>query len=87
MVEADIPLRLLHSSILDINKVFESLTCCLKGIWMHSYAVTPAKIAQYLGILGELWSENDALTSWLSLVSTSDHFIHPNKTYSKCLSF
>jgi hypothetical protein len=40
IVEANIHLRLLHTSILDIYKVFEPLVCCLKGIWVHPYTVT-----------------------------------------------
>jgi hypothetical protein len=63
--------------ILDIYKVFEPLVCCLKGIWLHPYTITPAKLALDLGSQGHLWSENDATTSWLRLISTSDHFIHP----------
>jgi hypothetical protein len=35
MVEANIHLRLLHTFILDIYKVFEQLLCCLKGICVH----------------------------------------------------
>jgi hypothetical protein len=77
MVEADIHLRLLPASSLDINKVFEPLACCLKGIWVLPYSVTPAKLAPDLGCQGHLWSENDAMTSWLRLISTSDCFIHP----------
>ena len=77
MSEADIDLRPLHASIFDINKGFEPLVCCLKVIWVHPYTVTPAKLAQDLGIQVHLWSENDAITSWLRLISTSDHFIHP----------
>ncbi len=46
MVEADIHLRLLHKSELDISKVFESLTCCLRGICVHPYIDTQAKLAQ-----------------------------------------
>ncbi len=38
MVEADIDLRLLHTSILYIYKVFETLVCCLEGIWVYPYA-------------------------------------------------
>jgi hypothetical protein len=30
-----------------------------------------------MGSQGLLWSENDAMTSWLRLIPTSDHFIHP----------
>jgi hypothetical protein len=72
MVEADIHLRPLHTSILDINKVFESLVRCLKAIWLHPYTVTPAKLAPDLGSQGPLRSENDAITSWLRLILTSD---------------
>jgi hypothetical protein len=49
MFEADIHLRLLHTSILDIYKVFEPLVCCLKGIWLHPYTITPAKLPPDLG--------------------------------------
>jgi hypothetical protein len=48
MVEADIYLRLLPKSELDISKVFEPLACCLKGIWMHPYTNTQAKLAKIL---------------------------------------
>jgi hypothetical protein len=51
MFEADIFLRLLHTSILDIYKVFAPLVCCLKGIWVQPYFVTPAKLPPDLGIL------------------------------------
>ncbi len=77
MVEADIYLRLLHTSILDIFKVFETLVCCLKGIWLHPYTVTPARLAPDLGIQVHLRCGNDATTSCLRLMSTSDCFIHP----------
>jgi hypothetical protein len=77
MFEADIYLRLLHTSILDIYKVFEPLVCCLKGIWVQPYSVTPAKLPPALGIQIHLRSRNDATTSWLRLMYTSDHFIHP----------
>ncbi len=77
MVEADIHLRPLHTSLLDIYKVFEPLACYLKGIGLHPYTLTPAKLAPDLGSQGHLRRENDAITSWLRLISTSDHFIHP----------
>jgi len=54
MVEADIHLRSIHTSILDIYKVFEPLVCCLKGMWVHPYTITLAKFALDLGILGSL---------------------------------
>jgi hypothetical protein len=59
-VEADIHLRLLPISSLDIHKVFEPLVCCLKGIWLQPYTVTPAKLAPDLGTQGHLWREHDA---------------------------
>jgi hypothetical protein len=51
MVEADIHLRLLPISILDIFKVFEVLVCCLKGIWVHPYIITEDSWPQIL----EFW--------------------------------
>jgi len=77
MFEADIPLQLPLTSILDTYKVFEPLICHLKVIWVHTHALTPAKLAPDLGIQVHLWIENDAITSWLRLISTSDYFIHP----------
>ncbi len=77
MFEADIYLRLLHTSIWDIYKVFELLVCCLKGIWVQPYSVTPAKLPPDLGIHVHLRSGNDATMPWLRLISTSDLFIHP----------
>jgi hypothetical protein len=77
MVESDIHLRLLHITILDIYKVFETLVCCLKGIWLYPYTITLAKLATDLGIQVHLRSGNDAKTSWLRMTLTSDHFIHP----------
>ncbi len=77
MVEADIDLRQLHTTILVIYKVFETLVCCLKGIWLHRYTITLAKLPPDLGIQVHLRSGNGATTSWLRLTSTSDHFIHP----------
>ena len=53
MDEADVPLKLLHASILDIYKVIESLVCCLKGTWVHPYTITPARLAPDLGTQGQ----------------------------------
>jgi hypothetical protein len=72
MIEADIHFRPLHTSILDIYKVFETTVSCLKGIWVYPYSITLARLAPDLGTHGHLWSENDAITSWLRLIST--HF-------------
>jgi hypothetical protein len=80
-------LRLIPTSLLDINNVFEPLVCCLKGIWMHPYTIAPAKLAPDLGSQGHLWSDNDVITSWLRLISTSDPSMHPYYAYTKCLSY
>ena len=85
-VEADIHLRPLQTSILHIYKVFQPFVCCLKGIWVHPYTITSAKLAPDLGNQGYLRNENDGIITWLRLISTSDCFIHPYKTYTKCLS-
>ncbi len=77
MVEADIHLQPFHTSILDIYKVFETLICCLKGIWLHPYTVTLAKFSRVLGIHVHLRRRKTAIRSWLRLTSTSNHFIHP----------
>jgi hypothetical protein len=69
MVEANIHLRPLHTSILGIYKVFELLVCCLKGKRVHPYTFTPAKLAPDLGIQVHLRSENYAIMSWLRLLS------------------
>ncbi len=76
MVEADIHLKPLLKSILDIYKVFEPLVCCLNGIWVHPYVATLAKLAPDLGIQGHFWSGHDVITSFeadihLRLIFTS----------------
>ncbi len=76
MVEADFHLRPLQMSMLDIYKVFEALVCYLKGIWLHPYTVTQAKLASDLVRQGHLRSENDAITLSLRMIPTSDLFIH-----------
>ncbi len=65
----------LHTSLFEIYKMFETLVCYLRGIWLHSYTFTPAKLPPDLGINVPLRSGNDATMSWLRLISTSDHFI------------
>ena len=89
LVEDDIHLRPLNTSILDIHKVFEALVCCLKGIWVHPYTIPLANMAPDLGYLGCLWSGNDAIMSWLRLeaaILNSNCFLHPYKIYTKRLS-
>jgi hypothetical protein len=40
-----------------------------------------------VGPRGHLCSDNDVITSWLRLISTSDPFMHPYYAYTKCLSY
>jgi len=54
LVEDDIHLRPLNTSILDIHKVFEALVCSLKGIWVHPYTIPLAKNGPRFGISGLL---------------------------------
>ncbi len=77
VVEADTYLGPLHTSMLDTYKVFEALACCLKGIWLDPYTITPAKLASDLGSKCHLLCGKDAITSLLRLISTSELFIHP----------
>jgi hypothetical protein len=63
MVEADIYLKLLPTSKLDMYKVFGVLLCCFKGIWVHPYNVTQAKLSPDFEFRGHLWSGNDAISS------------------------
>jgi hypothetical protein len=66
--------------------VFEPLVWCCKGIWVHTYTIPPAKFAPDLEILCCLCSENDAITSCLTMTSTSDRLPHSYLTSTKCLS-
>jgi hypothetical protein len=86
MVEADIHLRLVLTSILDIYNLLESLVRCLKGMDAPLYHYT-SKVGPRFWNLGHLWTENDAITSWLRLASTSDCFPHPYKTYKMHLRY
>ena len=51
MVEADIHLRPLHTSILDIFKVSETLLCCLKGIWVHALIINILLLEEFVFVL------------------------------------
>jgi len=44
------------------------LVCCLKGMWVHPYIITLAKLAPDFGIQAHLWSENDAIMSRFRLI-------------------
>jgi hypothetical protein len=52
--EADIHLRPLHTSIVDIYKVFEPFACCLKGIPVYCYT----------GQVGPRFGDSGSLNEW-----------------------
>ena len=85
-VEADSHLKLLSTSILDINKVIEHIDMLSMGIQYQHYTVIPTLLGADFGVLGHLWSQNDVIMSWLRLTATSNCFPHPYWTYTKCLS-
>ena len=59
------------TSILNIYKVFELIDMLSIGIlWYQPYRVTQL-IGPHLGVLGDLWSRNDGIMSWLRLAATS----------------
>ncbi len=87
MVEADSHLKLLPASILDMYTVFEHIDMLSMGIWQKLLFVIPTLLSSaYFVVLGYLWSQNDAITSWLRLPAISNCFLHPHETYTKCLS-
>ncbi len=61
MVEADIHLRFLPTSINDIYNVFEVLLCYLKDMDAPLYCYTSKGGLRFWN-LGRLWSKNDAIT-------------------------
>ncbi len=87
MVKADGHLKLLPTSILDMYKVFEHIDMLSLGIQYQPYTVIPTLLlGSDFGVLGHLWSQNDAIMSWLRLTATSNCFPPPYWTYTKCLS-
>ena len=86
LFEADIHLRPLHTFILDIYKALEPLVCCLKCVTVHPYRYT-GQVGPKFGNSGShLWSGNDVIMSWLRMISTSDHIIHPYLICAQCLN-
>jgi hypothetical protein len=64
MVEADSPLKLLPTSILDMCNVFEHIDMLSMGIRYHPYIVIPTLLlGSDFGVLGHLWSQNDVIMS------------------------
>ncbi len=76
MVEADSHLKLLHTSILDIYKVFEHIDMLSICIQYQPYTVIPTWLGSYFEALGHLWSQNDVIMSWLRLTAISNCFPH-----------
>ncbi len=84
MVEADGHLKLLHTSISDMYKVFEHIDLLFTFIQCQPYTVIPTLLlGSDFGVLGHLWSQNDVIMSWLRLSATSNCFPHPYGTYTK----
>jgi hypothetical protein len=77
MVEADSHLKLLPTSILYMYKVIEHNDVLFMGIQYQPYIVIPTLFGSDFGFLGHLWSQNDAIMSWLRLTATSNCFVHP----------
>ncbi len=86
IVEANIHLRLIPTSIQNIYKLFEPVVCCLTDEWVQHYIIIPAMLAPDFEHLGHLLSVNDAIAWWLRLTSTSDR-PHPYKTCTTCLRY
>jgi hypothetical protein len=66
MVEAEIHLKLLPTSILDIQKVFEHIDMLSMGIQYQPYTVLPTLLGSDFGVLGHLWSQNVVIMSQLA---------------------
>ena len=71
---------------ISIYKVFEDIDMLFQGIQLQPYTVIPTLLGSDFGVLGHMSSRNDAITSWLRPNTTSNHFPHPYKTYTKFLS-
>jgi hypothetical protein len=84
MVEADVHLKLLPTSILNIYKVFGHIDMLFIGIKDQPYTVIPTLLSDF-GARGHMWSQNDVIVSWLRLTATTNCFLHPYQTYTKCL--
>ncbi len=78
MVETDGHLKLLPTSILDIYKVIEHIDMLSMGIQYQPYTVIPTLLGLDFWVLGNLWSQNDVIMSWLRLTAVSNCFPYPN---------
>jgi hypothetical protein len=80
MVEADIHLKLLPTSILGIYIMFEHIDMLSIGIQYQPNTVLPTVIGSNFGVLGHLWlmNQNDMIMSWLRLTASSNCSLHPS---------
>jgi hypothetical protein len=77
MFEADSHLKLLATSVLHKQKVFEHIYILSMAIQYQPYTVIPTLLGSNVGALGHLWSQHDVIMSWLRLAATSNYFLHP----------
>ncbi len=56
------------------------------GIWQQLYIVITPTWLRYGGSGSLMWSQNDVITSRQRLTVTSNCFLHPYQTHTKCLS-
>ncbi len=63
MVEADSHLKLLHTSIMNIYKMFEHVDMLSMGIQYQPYTVIPTLLGSDCGVLDHLRSQNDVIMS------------------------
>jgi hypothetical protein len=63
MVHADSHLKLLPTSILDIDKVIGHIDMLSMGMQYQPYIVIPTLLGSYFGVLGHLWSQNEVIMS------------------------
>jgi hypothetical protein len=80
MVEAVSHLKLLPTSIFDLNKVFEHIDMLSISIQQQPYTGIPTLLGSDFWVLGHLWSQNDVIMSWLRQKSTSDAIVTTAKT-------
>ena len=64
MVEADILLKLLPTSILHIYNMFEHIDMLAMGIQQQPSTVLLTLLGSDFEVLGHLWSQHDVVMSW-----------------------
>ncbi len=68
------------------TKCLSTLICCQQAYSSSLTQLYPHFLAlRFLGS-GSLVSQNDVIASWLRLTATSNCFLNPHQTYTKCLS-